>query len=169
MNPVHSFPPIARDDAHTLILGSMPGVMSLQRQQYYAHPRNAFWYILGELLGFDSQLPYVQRVVALETAGIALWDVMQTCHREGSLDSDIDKDSIVPNDFAEFLARHRQIRRIFFNGATAETIFRRRVTPQLHNLDHVQLMRLPSTSPAHAAMSMREKLIVWRNAIGRRR
>jgi hypoxanthine-DNA glycosylase len=159
---IHSFPPIATADAHTLILGSMPGVLSLQHQQYYAHPRNAFWSIMGELLGFDPQTPYQQRTAALLNARIALWDVLQSCQRKGSLDADIDKTSSVPNDFGKFFAKHPHIRRIFFNGATAETIFRKQVLPALHDDGRLQLTRLPSTSPAHAGLSIREKLISWR-------
>ena len=162
---IFSFPPIATPQSHTLILGSMPGVISLQKQQYYAHPRNAFWRIMGELLNFDPQSPYPQRTAALQSAHIALWDVLQSCSREGSLDTDIDKDSIVPNDFAKFLAAHRQIERIFFNGATAETIFRRHVLPELKDQGEWQLLRLPSTSPAHAALSMQEKTRRWRTVV----
>jgi hypoxanthine-DNA glycosylase len=166
MRHIHSFPPVAAPDSHTLILGSMPGVLSLRHQQYYAHPRNAFWMIMAELLAFNPQEPYEQRVAALRNAGIALWDVLQSCQREGSLDADIDKDSIVPNDFAMFFAAHPHVRRVFFNGTTAETIFRSRVLANLHNREHLQLTRLPSTSPAHAGLSMREKLIVWRVVAG---
>ncbi len=158
---IFSFPPIATPQSHTLILGSMPGVISLQKQQYYAHPRNAFWPIMGELLRFDPQSPYPQRTVALQNARIALWDVLQSCRREGSLDTDIDQDSIVPNDFARFLAAHRHIERIFFNGATAETIFRRRVLPEFKDQGEWQLLRLPSTSPAHAALSVAAKAQSW--------
>lgn len=159
---IYSFPPIAAPHSHTLILGSMPGIMSLQMQQYYAHPRNAFWPIMGELLDFDPLAPYPLRTTALQNARIALWDVLQSCSREGSLDTAIDKNSIVPNDFAQFLAEHRHIERIFFNGATAETIFRRHVLPELENQGDWQLLRLPSTSPAHAALSIPAKTQAWR-------
>ena len=160
--PIYSFPPIATADSHTLILGSMPGVLSLQRQQYYAHPRNAFWTIMGELLAFDPQLPYEQRIAALTGAGIALWDVLQSCHRPGSLDADIAKETAVPNDFARFFAKHPHIRRIFFNGATAEAMFLKRALPTLYGSGQFQMARLPSTSPAHAGLSIKEKLLRWK-------
>ena len=162
MQHIHSFPPIATPAAHTLILGSMPGVLSLKHQQYYAHPRNAFWTIMGGLLGFDPQAAYAQRTTALEHAGIALWDVLQSCQREGSLDADIDKDSIVPNDFATFFAKHPHIQRMFFNGATAENIFRKQVLSGLHDARNFQMTRLPSTSPAHAGLPVKEKMLVWK-------
>lgn len=159
---IYSFPPIATPQSHTLILGSMPGALSLQMQQYYAHPRNAFWPIMGDLLDFDPKSPYPLRITALQNAHIALWDVLQTCSREGSLDTAIDKNSLVANDFAHFLAKHRHIRRIFFNGATAETVFRRRVLPTLKDHGELKLLRLPSTSPAHAALSVSMKIHSWR-------
>lgn len=159
---IYSFPPIATVASHTLILGSMPGVLSLQRQQYYAHPRNAFWAIMGELLGFDPHAPYEQRTAALAGAGIALWDVLQSCHRPGSLDADIAKETAVPNDFAKFFAKHPHIRRIFFNGATAEAMFLKKALPILHGSGQFQMARLPSTSPAHAGLSLRKKLHIWK-------
>lgn len=161
--PIHSFPPIANADSHTLILGSMPGVLSLQRQEYYAHPRNAFWTIMGELLGFDARIPYAQRTGLLANAGIALWDALQSCHRAGSLDADIARDTAIPNDFPTFFAKHPHIRRIFFNGATAESMFLKKALPLLHDSRNFQMTRLPSTSPAHAGLSIKEKLIRWKS------
>ena len=160
MPRIHSFAPIARADAETLILGSMPGRASLAAGQYYAHAQNAFWHILGELLGFDSRAPYSQRVAALKNARLALWDVLHSCEREGSLDAAIDHATLLPNDFAGFLQGHPQIRRIYFNGATAEACFRRHVAPKL--AQDFLLARLPSTSPAHAGMPYAQKLEAWR-------
>lgn len=94
--------PLSRPDAGVLILGSMPGVASLKAQQYYAHPQNLFWKILGCTFGFDPAATYEERTQYLAEAGVAVWDVLASCMREGSLDADIDKASAVPNDFATF-------------------------------------------------------------------
>ena len=141
----------------------MPGMASLRAGQYYAHPRNQFWRILGELLGLDPGTPYDGRIGALAAADIALWDVLKSCTRIGSLDAAIENDSIVPNDFAKFFAHHPRVRRVYFNGSTAEQYFRRRVLPQLPPTGGLLLYaRLPSTSPAHATLSYEEKLAAWR-------
>lgn len=159
------FPPIAAPGARILILGSMPGRASLAAEQYYAHPRNAFWPILGTLLGFDPTLPYPERTIRLEAAGIALWDVVRSCRRRGSLDSAIEADSIIANDFAGFLERHPGISRICFNGATAEALFHR-YAPAVAS--QAQVLRLPSTSPAHAGLNFSGKLTAWRAALASR-
>jgi len=158
---VRSFAPIAVGNPTRLILGSMPGVASLRAGQYYAHRRNLFWSILGEILGFDPGLPYADRAAALAASGIALWDVLKSCARSGSLDAAIEKDSIIPNDFATFFARHPQVRRVYFNGSTAERCYRRLVLPRLP-AGALAYERLPSTSPAHAALSYEDKLAAWR-------
>ena len=158
---IRSFDPIARRDAKVLILGSMPGAASLAAGCYYAHPQNAFWRILGELLGFDAVAPYASRARTLRAARVALWDVLQSCAREGSLDSAIERDSRVANDFRSFFQTHCQITHVFFNGTTAEECFRRHV---LGTIDpgRFRCLRLPSTSPAHASLSFAEKLRAWR-------
>lgn len=161
MTRVFSFPPIADAAAERLILGSMPGAASLAAGRYYAHPHNAFWPILAELIGFAPEADYATRVAALLAARIALWDVLQSCTREGSLDAQIARASEVPNDFADFFATHPKVTRVYFNGSKAETAFRQRVLPQI-DARRLQFIRLPSTSPAHAARSRDEKLAAWR-------
>src|SRR5436309_961184 len=103
---VCSFEPIARPDARVLILGSMPGKISLARQQYYAHPQNLFWSFMGKLFGAGPELAYEQRLSILQENGVALWDVLKECYRESALDSDIVEASIITNDFDAFLALH---------------------------------------------------------------
>lgn len=162
--PVRSFPPLEAPNARALVLGSMPGAASLAAGRYYAHPQNRFWPIMGELVGAGPDLDYPARVAALGTAGIALWDVLAQCEREGSLDSAIRDDTAVANDFAGFLARHRRVRAVLFNGAKAEQSFRRFVAPGLARPD-LALVRLPSTSPANASQRAEAKLAAWREAL----
>jgi hypoxanthine-DNA glycosylase len=162
MPHIRGFPPIARADAVTLILGSMPSRESLRQRQYYAHPRNSFWPIMIELFGLES-MDYAARTDRLSRSGIAVWDVLKTCFRSSSLDSDIDDRSITTNDFAAFYRGHPAITRVFFNGAKAETVYRRHVLPSLPaEFSGLALRRLPSTSPAHAGMTVADKLKAWR-------
>jgi len=165
MLPVSSFPPLSLARAQVLILGSMPGVASLTAQQYYAHPRNGFWPIMARIAGFDSAAPYGERVHALTHAGFAVWDVLRSCVRSGSLDSAIQAGTRVPNDFASFFAEHPGIGLVCFNGAEAQQSFVRHVLPGLR-VDGVRYVRLPSTSPAHA-MAFERKLAAWREALER--
>ncbi len=158
---ISGFPPIADTRARVLILGSMPGEESLRAGQYYAHPRNCFWKLMDELLGVDAASPYAARVRQLQDAGVAVWDVLATCTRTGSLDSAIKRSSLTANDFTAFFATHRKITCVFFNGATAERCFRVHVQPAIAHLALPQT-RLPSTSPAHAAMSFAQKRKAWR-------
>lgn len=159
---LRSFPPVADTNASVLILGSMPGKKSLEQNQYYAHPANAFWKIMGELAGASPQLPYAQRLAVLKSAGIALWDVLESCIRETSLDTHIRQES--PNDFTEFFARHPHITRVCFNGSKAEQCFKKFVQDK-QVLPPLELQRLPSTSPAHAGMLYADKLQAWRSAL----
>lgn len=147
-----------------LILGSMPGQASLAAGQYYAHPRNAFWPIMGALVGAGPELPYPRRVQQLQATGIALWDVLAECERPGSLDAHIVAASIRANDFAGLLPELPTLRAIAFNGSAAEQAFRRHVLPALPGL-RVDLLRLPSTSPAHAARSLTQKLAEWQRLL----
>jgi len=162
------FPPVVSAKPETLILGSMPGVKSLQEQQYYAHPQNSFWRILGAL--FDMQVTtYPQRVALIKKNRLALWDVLSSCERPGSLDSKIDPETIEVNDFNSFLQEYAQITRVFFNGATAEKEFTRRVLPRLPKdvAARLTLKRLPSTSPAHAGVRVGKKIQEWSIVKGR--
>lgn len=156
------FPPIAGVDSRTLVLGSLPGVRSIQAAEYYAHPRNAFWRIMAELVGAAGD--YATRCDCLLAHGIAVWDVLASSVRPGSLDADIDMTTARVNDFAAFFTQYPKINRICFNGQKAEKIFRSRVVPNNGNDAH-QLIVLPSTSPAHAAMSFEQKLVRWRDGL----
>ncbi len=162
---VRCFPPVLGAAPHTLLLGSAPGITSLVEVEYYAHPRNAFWPIMAELLGFEVELAYETKKQALRDAGYALWDVLAECERESSLDSDIVEASVVANDFASLLADHPSISRVFFNGGKAESSFRRHVMPTLGRGRDLRFERLPSTSPAYAAMRFPVKLERWRAAL----
>jgi len=160
--PSVGFAPVARPDARVLILGSLPGPMSLEQQQYYAQPRNAFWPILGELFGASPDLAYRKRLAKLKASRVALWDVCHSAERPGALDADIRQESIVANDFATFFRRHRKIEGIFFNGQTAAALYRKLVLAELPELlRQLPSAVLPSTSPAHAAMRFAQKLERW--------
>lgn len=158
-----SFPFVVSPKAKILILGSMPGERSLQEQQYYAHPENIFWEIMGELFGAGCGVDYQKRLKILNQNGIALWDVAFQCHRPGSLDTNIRMESVVPNNFISLFSRCPKIERVFFNGHKSEQLFRKLV---LENLgDHaskLRFKRLPSTSPAHASLTRDQKKVRWR-------
>jgi double-stranded uracil-DNA glycosylase len=167
MARIRCFAPIGDPAATVLILGSMPGKASLAAGEYYAHPRNAFWAIMGELIGARPILPYQTRLKILRASGIALWDVLGSCVRKSSLDSNIESDSAVPNDFKSFFSQHPNITHVFFNGAKAEQCFLKYVYPSLRSTT-LQYQRLPSTSPANAGISYEQKLLAWRSAIRRK-
>jgi hypoxanthine-DNA glycosylase len=156
------FAAVARADARVLVLGSLPGQVSLRERQYYAQPRNDFWKIMGALAGASPDLAYADRLAALKAQRIALWDVCASARRPGSLDSSIRYASVVTNDFAAFLRSHRRIRLICFNGRKAADLYRRLVLPGLPGpMQAIRCETLPSTSPAHAAMRFEEKLAWW--------
>ena len=165
MKRVHGFPPLACSDARILVLGSMPSRESLARQQYYAHPRNAFWPIITRVLDIEAE-HYAERAQLVMEKGVAIWDVFRDCIRPGSLDSAIDEKSAVINDFRGFFTSHPDIDRILFNGAKAESTYLRRVLPDLDGkAAAIPRRRLPSTSPAHAGMRPEDKLAAWRTAL----
>jgi hypoxanthine-DNA glycosylase len=163
---VHSFLPISAETAEMVILGTMPGKASLAAGQYYAHPRNLFWRLMADILGFHPESSYQERLLALQAAHIALWDVVQCCTRESSLDSDIDATSVVPNDFATFFTHHRHMRRVCFNGAKSAALYRKHIEVRIRALrPDLAYVQLPSTSPANAAIPYPRKLAAWTEAL----
>lgn len=147
-----------------LILGSLPGVASLAAGQYYAHPRNLFWDLMGALVGASRDMPYEARCARLIAAGIAVWDVLHAAKRPGSLDARIVAASAQPNDFAAFIAAQPQLQLIAFNGVTAAKLFARLAAPRL--VIAPRQVTLPSTSPAHAALTQAQKLRRWQVIAG---
>jgi hypoxanthine-DNA glycosylase len=143
LTQVRSFPPIIDKKSRVLILGSMPGEESLRKQQYYAHPRNQFWRIIYALFGQTVEEDYQKRTAFLKSRGIGLWDVIESCYREGSLDSDIRRER--PNDFDWLFIEYPNIAHVFFNGAKAYDTFRKKVGFGKCLTYH----RLESTSPAN--------------------
>jgi len=158
MQKIVSFKPFAQPDATLLILGSMPGVESLRQQQYYAYPYNCFWRIMGELFFFDYKISYEERINYLLQNRIALWDTVQCCTRPGSMDSDIK--NAKPNDFEKLFKDCPEIKKVFFNGTSAYKLFIKHQKQM--NLPELELVPLPSTSPANAAMSYEDKLHRWK-------
>lgn len=143
---------------HTLILGSFPSAASLAAGQYYAHPRNQFWPILGAVLNEPlRELPYTQRLARLRSHGIGLWDVIGACERTGSLDAAIRNPA--RNDVAALRRRLPELRRVLFNGQAAGRAAPVFAAAELHTVV------LPSTSPAHAAVPLEAKLARWAAAL----
>ncbi len=162
---VVGFPPIARPDARTLILGSAPSVLSLRADQYYANPRNAFWRIMAELLGHPGNQSYAARTEMLLEARIALWDVLAEAERPGSLDSSIVAGTMVVNDFAAFFAGHPRVSTVIFNGRTARALWDRHVTGKQMLPVGLTFATLPSTSPANTRCTLEDKSEAWRTAV----
>jgi hypoxanthine-DNA glycosylase len=156
------FGPIARDDARVLILGSLPGQRSIRDSQYYAHPQNAFWPIMRELFSIEGD--YERRCEQLISNGIAVWDVLASSVRPGSMDSDIRINASEANDFKGFFHQHRHVELVCFNGQKAAQLFERSVDTGQSKL---KFMTMPSTSPAYASMSFAEKLEIWRAVASR--
>lgn len=158
-----SFGFIAQRKSRCLILGSFPSQQSLSEQRYYANPRNQFWPIIAALFS-TSGLPenYQKRLQLIENNNLALWDVIYQCKRPGSLDSNIVKTSLLVNDFSLLFKNAPNIKNIFFNGKTAEKLFKTHVLKQNPSyLSGINLHVLPSTSPAHAKLAFNEKLALW--------
>jgi len=157
---LQGLPPIVPDQPHVLILGSMPSVASLEKQQYYGHPQNAFWRIVAQLNDFQWQPDYAQNVSQARQRGIAIWDVIGECERPGSLDSAIVKGSEKLNAIPELLLRYPTIFRIGLNGGTAAKLFKRHCLPRM-DADAYRIISLPSSSPANARMTFVEKCQHW--------
>ncbi|MFA9418605.1 MAG: DNA-deoxyinosine glycosylase [Gammaproteobacteria bacterium] len=165
MSLVHSFEPIIGRDPCVLILGSMPGVISLQAIEYYANPRNAFWKIVAELFELDIDCSYELRVQQISELPIVLWDTLRACQRPGSLDSSILRQQIQANDIRGLLEQYSGLRAIIFNGAASEKYFNQLVKPHLPANRELALLRMPSTSPANAGMKFEQKLLAWRRLL----
>ena len=156
MDRISSFPPIVSPTSKILILGSIPGVKSLEQQQYYAHPQNKFWTILSELFQEDVTTDYSERITLLQRKHIALWDVIDSCERKGSLDVKIKNEE--QNDIGKFLTDHPNIIAVFCNGQKAF----KNVQKKLGSTSQFPIFVLPSTSPAHA-VPFDKKLHVWKH------
>ncbi len=135
----------------------MPGVESLNQQQYYAHPRNLFWSFMAELFNFQLEQPYETRLIKLLEHGVALWDSAGSCIRPGSLDSNIR--DVVPNDFESLFKQYPGIKTVFFNGRAAENLFKKHTKDM--RLPELNYISLPSTSPANASISREQKWTQW--------
>lgn len=151
------FAPVANPDARILILGTLPGIASLGQQQYYAHPQNAFWRILEQLFNIPAQAAYHVRCQSAQDQGLAIWDVCHSAQRMGSLDSNIQSNSIVANHIHQLLADCPRIRLIALNGQAAAQLFKKHIRPA----PEIETIILPSTSPANARLRFEEKLAQW--------
>jgi len=171
----HSFAPLAGNNPRVLILGTMPGQASLTAVEYYAHPRNAFWPILYSVFsGQDTDftdahaIAYTRRVEFLKQQQLALWDVLASCERPGSLDASIDRQSEVANPLGSWIEKTAALERVCFNGKTAQALFKRHVQNDGASSDALQKVdyfTLPSTSPAMASMTLAEKIEAWKPAL----
>lgn len=151
----HCFPPVTRADTRLLLLGSLPGAMSLAAQRYYANPRNQFWRLAGAVIGRDLEaLAYEARLDALLDAGIGLWDTVAAATRRGSLDQAIRLHQA--SDLEGLAARLPELRAVGFNGARSAAIGR----PRLAGRPDLALVALPSSSPAYT-LRFEEKLARW--------
>ena len=161
MTRVQSFAPILGKHPRILILGSMPGIASLEAVQYYAHPRNIFWPIMADLFSIDAETDYARRIAQISEAPVILWDTLKRCDRPGSLDASIKRDTVEANDIPGLLTEFPEVRAVACNGATSANYFRRLVMPQISAEIEIELLPMPSTSPANASMTFAQKLAAW--------
>src|SRR5438445_990282 len=160
---VASFPPQVGMDCRVLVLGTVPSVRSLQLRQSYGHAQNLFWPLMGTLFDAGVELPYAERIRRLQAIGIGIWDVYKRVERRGSLDASIVRASEVPNAIVRLLRRMPTIRAIALNGGKAAEGFARHIAPQFDAAlrDRIDILKLPSTSPANASITRAEKLRRW--------
>ncbi len=158
MNNCESFLPCANSASEILILGSMPGVKSLEKQQYYAHPQNRFWKVMAWVCGVSdlTKSNYCEKLKTLLENNIALWDVVKSCKRKGSLDSDISNE--IPNDIRTFLKKYPKIKTIYLNGGKSYSLFKKYFPDLLEKYD---CFKLPSTSPANARYNLENLIKEW--------
>lgn len=159
---IKGFAPIVPPNPKCLILGTMPSVASLEQGFYYGHPRNAFWPIVSRVYQFELADRAAKQQVLLE-AGILLWDVLQSCQRQGSLDSAIKEP--LANDFAGLFAQFPALKKVIFNGKEAEKLFKRWVIKQQNVPQDLELWCAPSTSPANAALTLEDKWLFWQEVL----
>nr|WP_034678442.1 DNA-deoxyinosine glycosylase [Priestia megaterium] len=159
-NQLTSFQPIVPKRPNVLILGSMPGGISLEKQQYYGNPRNHFWKILFTLFNEPFLERYEDKIIFCKQHGIALWDTIATCYRKGSLDAAIKEE--VPNDIIGFVAKHPSIKLIACNGGKAYDILHKHFS--METIPHVIVLKLPSTSsiPGRYTKTFEGKVEAWR-------
>ncbi|MFZ4860555.1 DNA-deoxyinosine glycosylase [Sphingobacterium sp. Mn56C] len=150
-----SFPPIVAPNARILMLGSLPGDLSLRQQEYYAHPQNRFWKILSQLAHRPEPNSYQQKIALLAAMDIALWDVCHSALRPGSMDTAITEVEV--NAIPALLERYPGIKHVFFNGQKAEKLYRQYLPP----LPHISYHTLPSSSPANAQFSLPKLISIW--------
>lgn len=156
LSQVSSFPPIIDEGARVLILGSMPGVESLRLQHYYANPRNHFWKIIYNLFEAETSPTYEEKVSFVMSKKIALWDVIQNCQREGSLDSNIRDEQV--NDFSGLFQAYPNIETVIFNGGKAYETYKKWIG--FNDVPNLTFLRLTSSSPANTK-KFEEKLREW--------
>lgn len=145
-----------------LILGSLPSQLSLEKQQYYGNPHNAFWRLMGDLFDAGPDYAYAERASRLTDCGVAVWDVLLSSVRPGSMDADIDQTTARPNDFRSFFDLHPNLGLLCFNGQTAAKLYQQLVVAEgIGHIDGPEFTTMPSTSPAYAAMNYAGKLRRW--------